>query len=312
MANDKLSIEDIDALMKELGDSPKHQKIAEILGKLRSPQYQDILSKVGSATRGVTALAGISEGISQKRSGKRAIEALQEPAIPGSARVDPALSRLIGSAEAKATSPERYGAIGAYQQQLGRAYQTGLGQARTASGGQSGSYGAQGQALYNQRLNQASKLPAMTSQIAQQYEGMAGNLAAQKAQADSYAYMNNLDRARVQLGQYNTDAEAAANLYRTGSQNIYGGMNYGLDALQEPLSDVLYNNLPSTGIQELDDQAGSITGSMNSRFRVDPYQMQPPLRVDPYQMQPPLIQPQVPYGAEVDIPNTPDYGYGFN
>lgn len=300
MANEKFSIEDIDALLGELGDSPAHQKIASLLGKLRDPKYEDLLGKIGSATKGVTALAGIAEGVSQKRYGKKALEALQEPTIPGQAKVDPTLSRLIGKAEARATSPERYGALGAYQQQMGRTYQAGLGQARTASGGQSGSFGAQGQALYNQRLNQASQLPAMTSQIAQQYEGMAGKFAGQQAQAESYAFMNNLDRARLQLGQYNKEAESAASLYGQGAQNIYGGMNYGLEALQQPLADVLYRNAPTTGIPDLDDQAGSVNGSMDDRFRVDPYQAQSP-----------LIQPQTPYGREIDIPNNTNYGYGF-
>ena len=171
--------EQILQLLNEISQDPKYQGRSDLLSKLSSPEYKNILSKVGSATKGVTALAGIAEGVSQKKYGKKALEALDEPTLPPSAKVDPALSRLISSAEAKATSPERYGALGAYQQQMGRAYQTGIGQARTASGGQSGSFGAQGQALYNQRLNQASQLPAMTSQIAQQYEGMAGNLAAQ-------------------------------------------------------------------------------------------------------------------------------------
>ena len=256
----------IESLLSELRTDPDKQKLLSMLNKLRDPRYRDILSKVSSATGLATALAGIGEGISQRKLANEYLDELKRPEFPAPQTVDPALSRLISRAELSAVSPQRTGILDSYQDQLGRATATGLASAREASGGQSGRFGSAAQSIYNQRLRNALNLPALTDQISQKYLGLAGNIASSKASADNYATMNNLNRARMLFDQYNRESEAAAKLYQSGSKNLYGGINFGLDKMQSQIADMLYNSRNKTGIPELDEQASFVDESLSSRF----------------------------------------------
>lgn len=264
---------------------PQMKKRAEMLTRDSKPEYRNILSKVSAGAKGITATLGMLEGTTQKREAKKALEALREPTIPSEAKVDPALGRLASRAEARAISPERYGALSGYKQQIGQAYRGGIEQARVSSGGQSGAFGSSAQSLYNQRLQQAGQLPAITSQMSQQYDTLAGNLAGKNAQMQSYNYMNNLNRSQMQLGQYNTEAQAAAGLYGAGATNFYKSLNYGLDAMQQPLAQSIYGARKKTGIDPFDNQMEAVTNSMNTFFSeipwADPYEAAPLSQLNP-------------------------------
>lgn len=257
---------EIEQLLQLLMSDPNMRKRAELMAKNTSPEYVDLLNKVKSGTGILQAGVGMGVGLSQKKMADKALKQLQKPAIPGRQNVDPSLLRVLQQFESIAASPERQGALGAYNQEVAKAYDTGMANARTASGGQAGSMASQAQALYNQRLNQAGQIPGMMAQIQNQALTGAGEMAGRKAQADSFAYMNNMNRTKMQLDQYNTESDAAANLYNTGAQNFFNSMNYGLSSLQNPLSDILYSLKNKTGVAEFDQQRESIDKSMNSLF----------------------------------------------
>jgi hypothetical protein len=142
-------MEELEKLLELFMSDPQMRNRASMLAKERSPEFMNILGKVKSGTNLATSLIGMTEGLSQKREARRELDSLERPAIPAEARTDPALGRLASRAEAKAISPERFGELNPYMEQMGRSYRAGLGQARTASGGQAGSYGSQAQSLYN-------------------------------------------------------------------------------------------------------------------------------------------------------------------
>jgi hypothetical protein len=256
----------IDDVQAAAGKSPKHQKRVDILNKANRPEYQQLMSQIDAGIGGLTSIFGMAEGIDQKRQAKRALSQLQKPNIPGRQVVDPAMARISTRLENIGLSPERQGALGAYKGEIAQAYQGGVDAARTASGGQSGLYGSQAQALYNQRLQSAQQIPGIVSQIQTGALGAAGDLAAKKAQADSYAYMNNLQRAQMQLGQYNTESKAAADLYGTGATNFANSLQYGLNAVKQPLTDLLYGLQNKSGIPEHDAQRETVNNSMNRFF----------------------------------------------
>lgn len=148
---------------------------------------------------------------------KRNLKTLQRPgALPVQGR-DPYLAAALRSAES-APARETVSALAAGQQ-LGDIYRAELAQAPVAAAGQAGAVGALSQTAATRRRRGAMEMMPALEQIRAQQQGERAQLAGMSAQ-EGANINRSMQIAQAQaLQQYNTEAQALANLGAAGRQN---------------------------------------------------------------------------------------------
>lgn len=193
-------------------------------------------SRASGVLGAVADLVGLGMSIDQIATANRERDLLKEPGRPGMSSTDPGLMAAIRRAQLGATSPYQDPAVALAIKQNQDAYMTGLGQARTASGGQAGAYGALAQSLYGRRLMGNQQVGALAAQTSAQKEAQLGQLLQTKQRGDLYRDMNKADLYKTDVSKWLTESKAVGDLGAAGRLNTLTSLQNLGQNLSMPLA----------------------------------------------------------------------------
>lgn len=154
----------------------------------------------------------------QIRESDRQLRGMRRPQLPAIPLPDELLNQQIGQAQrdtegvAAATMP--------FRQQALDTYGADLAQARTASGGQAGIYGALGQGAANRRYRANMDLLPIQEGIRQNNRGRLDNLMGMRMQQGNQDFRNRMWRGQLDLNQYNMEQQMYGQLGAMGRSNM--------------------------------------------------------------------------------------------
>jgi hypothetical protein len=243
--------------------------VIEVGRKLQTePSYKEKLIKLATNAKtqkqadnlaaGINLfLAGsdIATSINQIREAKQANNRSKRPARPGVPQRDMYLQQALRGAEEGSMDQGR--AVAAAQANINDQYQNDIANAKTASTGQAGDFGAYAQLAANRRNRSALELAPIQDQIKRQEQARYDNLLGMRQDETQNIYNNQLSGYQTDLGQYNQDQDAIQNLLYTGRTNLRNSFqNIGAMAPQ------IYQNLESQRrIRNLRNQAAATYGA---------------------------------------------------
>lgn len=161
----------------------------------------------------------IGLSIDQIASGQRSLEAQIKPSRPSLPQIDPTLQSEIDRSLQATYSPD-FRELEPTAQQIAQTYQGEIDQARTASGGQAGIYGALGQVAASRRQDAGRQLIPMASQLREQDRNRLQSLLGMRM--GQQEFIDRLQEARYgqDLDQYMMEQQAAGQLGAVGRQNL--------------------------------------------------------------------------------------------
>lgn len=162
--------------------------------------------------------ADIMTSLGQINQSNKALSALQQPAIPQSPGVDPALNNQIYQAQQGTFDQSR--ALAPAKQAINDAYAAQENVNRQISGGQAGAYGSRMQAAYNDRMRASLALPKIADDVKAREQQRLDNLISTRGQLAQQDYSNRLAGTNMALDQYNRNMLAAAQLGSAGRANL--------------------------------------------------------------------------------------------
>lgn len=154
---------------------------------------------------------------------------LTRPAIPSVPGLSPELSQRIYEAQRGVADPSAV--INPARQEIQDAYQSALGQAQIASGGQSGAYQAMANLANIERMKAALQLGPITQNIRLQNQGVLNDLTQQRVQERQNMFQNQLGASQLAFDQYGKDAEAVGMLGQAGRTNLVDATGRVADSL---------------------------------------------------------------------------------
>jgi hypothetical protein len=233
---------------------------------MQSPAYKEHLAgmvadqkagKLGDRLSGVLniALSGgdIAQSINQISQSKNALAKSVRPGRPAPISSDQNLQQALRQGQegtydvSKQLAPAQAAANDQYLEDIQNA--------KTASAGQSGAFGAYTQAAANRRNRAGLEQSALGSQIMQQnrqnYQGLLGL----KQQENQNIFNSRNANYGTDMQQYQYEQQAAANLGRVGYENLNrgvnslasAGQNFAVDQVRQRQLQMLHNNMDKYG-----------------------------------------------------------------
>lgn len=190
---------------------------AERTKQLLSQQEQGQLQGKLSDTLGLLKNLGLTAiAIDQVATANK--QQLTRPSIPAVPGLSPELSQRLYEAQRGVVDPSA--AINPARQGIQDAYQTALGQAQIASGGQAGSYQAMANLANVERMRAALQLAPIAQQVRMQNQGVLNDLTGQRLQERQNMFQNQLATSQMAFDQYGQDAAAVGALGQAGRTNL--------------------------------------------------------------------------------------------
>lgn len=208
--------------------------------KLQSdPVYKQKILKIASDQEGARLTEKMSEGmnlvlagtdiiqsINQIRSAKRASAKSRKPGRPAVPQRDALLQAALRDAQEGITY-EGQRAIAPVQAQIQDQYQNDIQNARIASTGQAGAFGAYAQVAADRRNRAAMNLAPIQDEIRRGQQARYDSLLGQRLQETQNMFQNEASLYPYDLQQYNQDQQAIGALGQAGRTNLRTSL-YGL------------------------------------------------------------------------------------
>jgi hypothetical protein len=244
--------------LKNLTDQDVSDYIDEAKKALTSDTYKDqTLELAKDAQEGRTSdkvaqglntvLAGIDIGtsINQINQGKKLAAGNVRPNRPLAPGRDPYLAQALNQAQLGTMDQSK--ALAPAQLQILDQYLSDLNNAKTASAGQAGIYGALGQEAANRRNRASLDLVPLADQIKAREQGRYGDLLQMRQNETQNNFQNQAQFYPSDLAQYNLTNQMAGNLSSQGRVNLRNSLaNAGQsipDIVAKLRSDQQYNKL---------------------------------------------------------------------
>lgn len=203
-----------------------------------SPQYKDqTLSLAKDAEKGklsdqlaqgiglILGASDIGQSIAQIQASKKGLAGSRRPARPAIPQRDTQLANALRQSQESTNDAGR--ALAPSQAQIQDQYQNDLANARIASTGQAGAYGAYSQLAANRRNRSAMELVPIQDQIRREQQGRQDQLLGMRMQENQNMFDNQQQLYGQDLQQYNQDQQAYGQLGATGRSNLRNSL-YGL------------------------------------------------------------------------------------
>lgn len=236
-----------DFLKNKSDATPEQFKTAliEATRKIQSePAFKEKLLKIATEQQGRNVsekfaqginlfLAGtdVANSIGQIAASKSALSKSTRPGRPGIPQKDLRLQQALRNAQEGTYDTER--AIAPVRAQIQDQYQNDIANAKTASAGQAGQFGAYAQLAANRRNRAALNLAPIQDQIRQGQQQNYNNLLGQQMGETQQMFQNQADLYNTDLQQYGLDQQAAAQLGSTGRSNFRDSLyNLGSNVAQ--------------------------------------------------------------------------------
>ena len=201
----------------------------------------------------------IATGASQVRSAERGLRQLRRPSLPNIPRPDELLNQQIYQAQDQTQGIGR--TLAPYDAAVRDAYSVDMANARTASGGQMGAYGAYGQGAVNRRNRAALQGIPLGEEVRRGNLQRLDNLAGMRQNIDQQNFRNQLSLSQLGLNQYNLEAQTLGQLGAVGRQNISNSLGTLATGMAPFISQGLtkrqtFDKTISDGVNDLNTRAG--------------------------------------------------------
>jgi hypothetical protein len=200
-----------------------------------SPVYKEQMVKLATDRKGAAVSEKISTGINlilagtdiansinQIRASNQGSSRAKKPGRPAIPQRDQYLQQALRSAEEGTFDAAR--ALAPAQAQITDQYQQDIADAKTASTGQAGAYGAYRQLAANRRNRAALNLAPIADDIRAREQARYDNLLGMRQAETQRMFDNSAQSYGQDLDQYNTEQQAAASLGSMGRQNLRGSL----------------------------------------------------------------------------------------
>lgn len=229
------------------GASPEtfRDALLEASRKLKSsPEYKDRLLKISTDAKGkelsdkITTgasllLAGtdVANSIAQIKAANSASRKTRKPSRPAIPQRDNLLAQALRQAQDGNFEAER--AIAPVRAEIQDQYQSDLANAKLASTGQAGAYGAYTQLAADRRNRAALNLAPIQDQILARQQQNYNNLLGMRMDETQQMFNNEANLYNTDLDQYNREQQAIASLGAVGRENLRGSLyNLGSNIAQ--------------------------------------------------------------------------------
>ena len=248
---------DIHKFRNELMNTPEYKATqAEFL---QSKEAAKLDAKVLSGLQTLLSGVDIATGASQVRSAERGLRGLRRPSLPNIPRPDELLNQQIYQAQDQTQGIGR--TLAPYDAAVRDAYSVDMANARTASGGQMGAYGAYGQGAVNRRNRAALQGIPLGEEVRRGNLQRLDNLAGMRQNIDQQNFRNQLSLSQLGLNQYNLEAQTLGQLGAVGRQNISNSLGTLATGMAPFISQGLtkrqtFDKTISDGVNDLNTRAG--------------------------------------------------------
>lgn len=211
-----------------------------------------------------TLLAGtdIMQSIQQIKQSKQLLNQTRRPTRPGALTRDAMLQQALNGAQGDVLDQSR--ALAPARLDILDQYQSDLGNARTASTGQAGAYGAYSQVAANRRDRANLNLVPLQDQIRQRAQGRYDQLLGMHLNENQAINQSQSQFYPQDLYQYGLDRAAAGELGQIGHQNLRSS----LTGLAAQIPSTLSRYATNRKYNDLYNQM-SVYGAKNAQYMVD-------------------------------------------
>lgn len=194
-------------------------KLAQDAQTLGKQQYMQKLQQLGGVMQGAVDLTQLGMAYDQIKTANSAAGQSAMPQPPAVPELNPQLSEELYNAQRRAWDIS-YATLPA-QQQLQQGYQQALGQAQSASGGQSSNYQALANLANQQRMQAAVNLVPLAQQARMENQGIVNQLLGQRLQEQQNQFQNQFSSYQPQYEQFNMQQQAIGALGSQGRTRAF-------------------------------------------------------------------------------------------
>lgn len=224
---------------RKMATNPENK--AKIVEMAQKAEQGRVSQNVKSGLNLVLAGTDIATSLSQINKSARLGRSTPRPAEPGALQRDPYLGDLLTQSSQGANDVNR--TILPAKEGIREQYQNDLAAARTASGGQSGAYGAYAQGAADRRERANLNLVPLADQVRRQNQSRYDNLVGQHVQEGQAINASQGRYYPENLYQYNLQQQLAANLGQIGRSNLRSSMTGLASELPGVISRHIYNRM---------------------------------------------------------------------
>lgn len=242
-----LSIDEIQQMIDESGklmlsDPSNKAKTLELAQEAEQGRVSD---KIATGLNILLSGADIAASVRQINESNKLLNQNKKPARPGVPKADPYLDNAINQASQGTLNAQR--AIAPVQQEIGDQYLSDLNNAKIASTGQAGTYGALAQVAANRRNRSANQLAPIYDQVRSNELGRLDNLVGMRMGQNQQNFANQASLYQTDLDQYNQALQSAGALGSTGRSNLRNSLgnfaSFLPSAVSKMQSDRKYNDI---------------------------------------------------------------------
>jgi hypothetical protein len=219
-----------------------HAGLIQAVRKLQSdPVYKEQIARVAINTKETDRASKLSDGINlvlgatdiatslnQILQGKKAAKANPRPTRPVVPGKDMMLQQALKGAQDNTFQSER--ALAPAKAEIQDQYQNDIQNAKVASTGQAGQFGAYAQLAANRRNRAAMDLVPLQDQVKARQQDRYDGLLGQSLNENQNIFNNKLNAYGYDVDQYTKDQQVAASLQSQGRENLRGSL-YNLGSI---------------------------------------------------------------------------------
>lgn len=211
----QVSADQLENVLGEFATTSSGQKaLSQVATNKKLGELSDL---AGQITTMAGQVSDISNSKKQIEAAKEGLRSLKKPQAPGVSPTDPALDREIYGAQQGTLDQSRL--AGAARAGFDETYNRDIAQARQASTGQAGAYGAMGQLASGRRNRAEIGLAPQMDTIRRGEQARTGQLLRDREGQAARRFRNREGLYNTGLGQYNLESRAAGGLMSTGMTN---------------------------------------------------------------------------------------------
>jgi hypothetical protein len=205
---------------RQLQSNPVYkEKLVQITSDAKGKKVSD---KLATGINLVLAGTDIANSINQVRQGDTAAKRSRRPSRPVIPQRDALLQQALSQSQQGTFDQER--AIAPVRAEIQDQYQNDIANAKIASTGQAGAFGAYAQLAANNRNRAALNLAPIQDQIKAREQQRYDSLLGMRMDETQQMFGNQAQLYNQDLNQYNQDQQAAASLGSVGRENLRGSL----------------------------------------------------------------------------------------
>lgn len=203
-------------IAREAMQSPEYKN--QLLSIAENTESKRISQKFADGVNLLLAGSDIAQSINQINESKKGLSNTKRPSRPAVPQRDQYLQQALRQSQEGTFDAER--AIAPVNAQIQNQYLTDIANAKTASTGQAGAFGAYAQQAADRRNEASANLAPIQDQIRAREQQRTDNLLGMRANETQQMFQNQASLYPYDLQQYNNDIGMYGNLGATGRANL--------------------------------------------------------------------------------------------